>query len=172
MATRADEIDFERLGLKPGGGLREEYLVTVEPYVFGEQRYEPADALLPVLVDISRTTGGYVVRARFATAVEGPCMRCFDDQGFEVEIDQNEVHEPQLELVSEYVHDTAFDLAGFVHDTIGLALPLTMSGELGADGGCRLCGRTREQLHELGIAEAEAEAGADPRWAKLRELEL
>ncbi len=146
--------------------------MTVDAYVFGEQRYEPVDSLLPVLVDVSRTTGGYVVRARFATAVEGPCMRCFDDQGFEVEVDQNEVHEPHLELDSEYVRDNAFDLAGFVHDTIGLALPLTMCGELAADGGCRLCGRTRRQLNELGIADVEADAGEDPRWAKLRELEL
>lgn len=172
MSLRTDSIELDRLSLGPGGGLREEYIVNLHAYRFGEQTYEPADSPLPVLVDLSRTTTGWVLRVRFSTAVEGPCMRCFDDQGFAVTIDQTEVHEPELELASEYVADDEFDLAGFVHDAIGLALPQTMSGELGADGGCQLCGRSREQLRDLGIGDAETEAGGDPRWAKLRELEL
>jgi uncharacterized protein len=172
MAMRTDTIDLEHLGLKQGGGWHGDVLVAAQPFVFGDQRYEPADALLPVRLAVSRTTSGYVVHARFEATLEGPCMRCFDDQPFSVAVDQNEVHEPQLELASEYATDSSFDLAGFVHDTIGLALPQTMSGELDGSGGCKLCGRTRAELRQIGIDDRPEDDEIDPRWAKLRELEL
>ncbi len=171
-ALRTDTIDLERLGMKSGGGWHGEVLVTPHAFVFGDQRYEPAGAPLPVQVSVSRTTTGYVVHLRFEATIEGPCMRCFDDQPFTVRIDQNEVHEPQLELASDYVGEEGFDIAGFAHDAIGLALPQTMSGELDADGGCRLCRRTSGQLRELGVGEPDEHEELDPRWAKLRELEL
>lgn len=172
VARHGDNLDLDRLGLKPGGGVREESLVSLQAYSFSGQSYEPADSPVPVLVDVSRTTTGYVVRVRFAAVVKGPCMRCNDDQGFAVAIDQTDVHEPQLELASDYVDDDIFNLAAFVHDTIGLALPQTMSGDLGAGGGCELCGRSPEQLKQLGIDQEGEGEGGDPRWAKLRELEL
>lgn len=172
MAMRSDMIDLERLGLKSGGGWHDDVLVARHAFVFGEQRYEPDEPESVVGVQVSRTTSGWVVRVRFEATIKGPCMRCFDDQGFTVVVDQTEVHEPQLELDSDYVRDTDFDLAGYVHDTIGLALPQTMSGELDPDGGCLLCGRSRQELQKIGIAEQDGTEGADPRWAKLRELEL
>lgn len=172
VPSHSDILDLDRLGLKPGGGVREELLVSLQSYNFSGENYEPAVSPVQVLIDVSRTTTGYVVRTRFAAVVKGPCMRCFDDQGFAVEIDQTDVHEPQLELASDYVDDDIFDLAAFVHDTIGLALPQTMSGDLDAHGGCELCERSPEQLKQLGIDQEGAGEDGDPRWAKLRELEL
>jgi uncharacterized protein len=172
MALRGDAIDLEKLGLKSGGGWHDDVLVSRHAFVFGEQQYEPSEQTSSISVQVSRTTSGWVVRVRFTATINGPCMRCFDDQGFTVEVDQTEVHEPQLELDSEYVEDNDFDLAGYVHDTIGLALPQSMSGELDADSDCLLCGRSRQELQQIGITDQADTEGADPRWAKLRELEL
>lgn len=183
MPPVSDQLDLEHLGLKPGGGTRFEAAVRVGSFVFSGQHYKLADDPLLVLIDASRTTSGYVVRVRAKPEVEGPCMRCSDDFGLLLKIDHSEVHEPGIddELASEYVDEGKLDLAALVRDAVGLALPPSMSGKLDESGACTACDRTHEQLLQLGvIGEDEVlEAGApdherepDPRWAKLRELEL
>lgn len=175
MPLTADALDLDRLRLVPGSAWRDEVFVTASRFTFSGQDYDPADSPLPVNVDVSRTTTGFVMRVRFDAAVEGMCMRCSDDQAFAVTIDQTEIHEPVVdeELASDFVSpEGIFDLAAYVHTAIGLALPQTMSGARGAAGSCALCDRTPAQLRELGIDAAAAEASGDPRWAKLRELEL
>lgn len=183
MSPISDSLDLQHLGLKPGGGTRFETLVRIGGFVFGGQRYEPAPDPLPVLVDAGRTSSGFVVRVRAKPRIKGPCMRCSDDFALELKIDQSEVHEPTLgdEAASDYVTGHELDLASFVRDAIGLTLPSSISGPLGEDGGCAACGRSRRNLAEMGVLDesAAAEQGdddgsrePDPRWAKLRELEL
>ncbi|MBI4898012.1 MAG: DUF177 domain-containing protein [Actinobacteria bacterium] len=183
MPAITDQLDLDNLGLKPGGGMRFETAVRVGGYVFGAQRYELSAEPLPVLIDASRTSSGYVVRVRSKFAVKGPCMRCSDDFSLELKIDHSEVHEPSLdeELASDYVTGDDLDLAALVHDAVGLALPTSIAGELDGEGGCKSCGRTRQKLLELGVAAeddadldtvGDAPREPDPRWAKLRELEL
>jgi len=163
--------------------MRFETAVRVGGFVFSGQRYALADNPLLVLIDASRTTSGYVVRVRAKPSVEGPCMRCSDDFGLQFKIDHSEVHEPGLddELASEYVDDGKLDLAALVRDAVGLALPPSISGPLDESGDCTVCDRTREQLLQLGVVgedevleagEPDREREPDPRWAKLRELEL
>lgn len=183
MPPVSDQLDLEHLGLKPGGGTRFETAVRVGEFIFSGQRYAlTADPLL-VLVDASRTTSGYVVRVRAKPEVNGPCMRCSDDFALSLKIDHSEVHEPGIdtELASEYVEDGKLDLAALVHDAVGLALPPSISGPLDDSGDCTACDRTHDQLQLLGvIGEDEAtdddvaggEHQPDPRWEKLRELEL
>lgn len=183
MPAITDQLDLDRLGLKPGGGTRFETAVRVGGFVFGAQRYELTLDPLPVLIDASRTSSGYVVRVRSKFAVKGPCMRCSDDFSLDLKIDHSEVHEPSLddELASDYVTGDDMDLASLVHDAVGLALPTSIAGRLDDEGNCESCDRTHRQLLELGVSD-EDEAGGeidgegprepDPRWAKLRELEL
>lgn len=183
MPPVSDQLDLEHLGLKPGGGTRFETSVRVGDFTFSGQHYSLADDPLLVLIDASRTTSGYVMRARAKPEVEGPCMRCSDDFGLQLKIDHSEVHEPGLddELASEYVEDGKLDLAALVRDAVGLALPPSISGPLDESGACTTCDRTHEQLFQLGIVgehealeagEPDREREPDPRWAKLRELEL
>lgn len=176
MAARlAGSIDLGQLGLTPGGGFGAELDVVVEPFSFGGQDYLVAESPLPVRVDVSRTGTGYVTRARSEATLRGPCMRCFDAIPLAVTIDARDVHEPAIapEMASDYVDDAdVFDLASFVRDTIGLALPATMSGELDDAGGCRLCGRDRGELAEMGVGERPGAGEPDPRWAKLKELKI
>lgn len=183
MPPISDLLDLQHLGLKPGGGTRLEASVRVGGFIFASQRYEPADDPLPVLIDASRTSSGFVVRVRAKPTILGPCMRCSDDFSMTVKIDHSEVHEPALDedLASDYVTGNDLDLAAMVRDAIALALPPSISGSLDEGGDCATCERTHVQLLEMGLVDEHeiADSGPgdgpgkpDPRWAKLRELEL
>ena len=72
-------FDLERLGLTSGEGRRLDLHVHVEPFAFGGQRYAASPDVVPVRLDVSRTTGaGWALRLRFAVDVAGPCVRCLE----------------------------------------------------------------------------------------------
>ncbi len=175
MTPVTDIVDLGQLGLKPGGGIRFEALVPVGEFVFGEQRYLLRTDPVPVTVDVSRTSSGSVIRVRTSNALEGPCMRCYGDYSMPLTIDHKEVHEPHLdeELASDYVTDQDLDLAALVRDAVGLSLPTSISSPVDENGICTECEQSAEQLAKLRDSEPESEEPPlDPRWAKLRELEL
>lgn len=173
MPPISNTVDLTELGLKPGGGIRFDAAVPVGDFVFGEQHYKLAEDPALVTVDVSRTTHGYVIRLRGEHDLEGPCMRCFGDYSLPVKIDHSEVHEPHLddELASEYVDaKNELDLAALTRDAIGLMLPTSISSPVDENGICTECENSKEQLSHL--SEGAEEPRLDPRWAKLRELEL
>lgn len=175
MARLTDILDLGQLGLKPGGGIRLDVDVPVGDFVFGEQKYVLADDPVPVTVDVSRTSSGNVIRVRLTDNLEGPCMRCYGDYSMPLAIDHSEVHEPLLEaeLASDYVEGQELDLGALVRDAIGLSLPTSISSPVDDNGVCIYCQNSEEQLAKLTDSAAEAEEPQlDPRWAKLRELEL
>jgi uncharacterized protein len=175
MPPVTDIVDLGELGLKPGGGIRFESLVPVGEFVFGQQRYALSKDPVAVTVDISRTSTGNVIRVRTNNSLEGPCMRCYGDYSLPLTIDHKEVHEPHLdeELASDYVTGQDLDLASLVRDAVGLALPTSISSPVDENGVCTDCEESAERLAKLRDSEPEAEEPQlDPRWAKLRELEL
>ena len=64
--------------------------------------------------------------------------------------------------------DQEIDLAAWTRDALALALPAQMLCREECAGLCPVCG---ENLNEAG-PEHRHESAPDPRWAKLRELEL
>ena len=60
-------------------------------------------------------------------------------------------------------------LGDWLRDTLVLELPPTMAPPTDDAGRCELCRRT---LIDLGAPEPSTETAPDPRWAKLRELDL
>ena len=79
MPQRTDVFDLAHLGLTSGEGRRLELHVGIDPFSFGGQEYAAGAELIPVRLDVSRTTGnGWALRLRFAVELEGPCMRCLD----------------------------------------------------------------------------------------------
>ena len=77
MAQRTDIFSLGRMGLTSGEGRRLELHAALAPLELGGERYTPDRRLVPVRLDISRTTGnGYALRLRFAATLTGPCMRC------------------------------------------------------------------------------------------------
>jgi uncharacterized protein len=171
MARRTDSFDLARLRLTSGEGRRLDLDVHVESFAFGGERYEPSPGLMPVRVDVSRTTGnGYALRLRFTAALTGPCMRCLEAAAPAIEVDAREISQPGEvdDLASPYVADEQLDLAGWARDALILAMPAQIVCTAECAGLCAVCG---ENLNRAGTDHLH-EPDPDPRWAKLRELKL
>lgn len=174
MAQRTDTFDLAALRLTPGEGRRLDSLaVPLGTFDFSGEAYAAAPSDVPVVLDISRMTGrGYSLRLRFEARVVGRCMRCLEeaDPGFEV--DAREVDVPGADdddLTSPYVDEAEqLDLHRWARDAFALALPTQLVCRPECAGLCPDCGAN---LNEAG-PDHHHERPPDPRWAKLRELEL
>src|SRR4051812_25376429 len=117
MPQRTDVFDLPRLGLTSGEGRRLDLHVHVDPFSYGGERYAVSPDLVPVRLDLSRTTGnGWALRVRFTVRLDGPCMRCLERATPEFSVDAREVELPGggEELKSPYVADGGeLDLAAW-----------------------------------------------------------
>jgi uncharacterized protein len=168
MPQRADDFDLGALGLTSGEGRRLDLHVHIDPFAFGGARYEPAPALVPVRLDVSRTThGGWALRLRFEVELQGPCMRCLDPATPSFAVDSREVDQPGggEELTSPYISDGELDLAGWARDALALTLPPQLTCRPECAGLCPQCGANLND-----DPEHAHEREPDPRWAKLSEL--
>jgi uncharacterized protein len=170
MPQRTDVFDLARLGLTSGEGRRLDLHVAIEPFSFGGQEYTAEPDVVPVRLDVSRTTGnGWALRLRFTAALAGPCMRCLEPAAPEIAVDAREVEQPGAgdeELSSPYVDEEGeLDLAGWARDALALGLPTQITCTPECAGLCAQCGAN---LNEDPDHAHEAEP--DPRWAKLSEI--
>jgi uncharacterized protein len=171
MASPTHDFDLAGLRLSPGEGRRVALRTPIEPLMLGSERYVAQPHLVPVELSVSRMTGGgYALRLRFSAAVVGPCMRCLSEASPRVQVEAREVDRPGggEELDSPYVHDETLDLAGWARDAFALAMPVKILCREDCAGLCPICA---VDLNEAG-PEHHHESAPDPRWAKLRELEL
>ena len=175
MALRTDVFDLSGLHLSTGEGRRLELHVNLDPLQLGGQVYAVKEELVPVVLDISRTTGdGYALRLRFRAELGGPCMRCLEPAAHGFDIDVREVSQPRRDgddgadddLVSPYVHAGALELEAWAHDSLALAVPAALLCRPDCAGLCPVCGT---DLNQAGPRHAH-EPEPDPRWAKLSEL--
>jgi DUF177 domain-containing protein len=186
---RTDTFDLGGLRLTSGEGRRLDLHVAVEPFTLGGERYPVAPELVPVRLDISRTTGGgYALRLRFGASLEGPCMRCLEPANPSFAVDVREVSQPpdpralrtpsaggrgrakatdpDDELSSPYVEDGVLDLHAWARDALALSVPSNLLCREDCQGLCPVCGTN---LNEAG-PEHQHERSPDPRWAALSEL--
>jgi len=170
MPQRTDTFELAPLRLRSGEGRRLDLHVGIDDFHYGGEPYAVAPAMVPVRLDVSRTTGnGYALRLRFNASLEGPCMRCLEAAAPEFEVDAREVWQPGGgdELASPYVTDEELALGQWARDALALTLP----GQLTCRADCAgLCGQCGANLNE--DPEHRHEAARDPRWAKLGELEF
>ena len=106
MPQRTDIFELGRLGLSSGEGRRLDLHVAIEPFDYGGQTYAVTPALVPVRLDVARTTGGgSALRLRFGAQLEGACMRCLEPAAPAYDVDVREVHQPGAgeELTSPYL---------------------------------------------------------------------
>jgi uncharacterized protein len=170
MPQRSDAFDLARLGLTSGEGRRLDLHVHVDPFSFGGQRYTATPDLVPVRLDVSRTTGsGWALRLRFGVSVEGPCVRCLEPATPLFEVDAREVEQPGTadeELSSPYVDDDGeLDLAGWARDALALTLPAQITCSPDCAGLCAQCGANLND-----DPEHAHETARDQRWSKLSEI--
>lgn len=169
MALRTDTFDLGGLRLTSGEGRRLELQVTFDPFELGGETYTVQGPLVPVTLDISRTTGpGYALRLAFQATLDGPCMRCLEPATPTFEVLAREVSQPGEgdELESPYVQDGALDLRAWARDALALTLPAQLLCRSDCAGLCSVCGA---DLNAAGPDHAH-ESAPDPRWAKLSEL--
>jgi DUF177 domain-containing protein len=170
MPQRTDTFELSPLGLHSGEGRRFDLHVGIGDFHYGGEPYAVTPALVPVRLDVSRTTGnGWALRLRFDAALEGPCMRCLDPAAPTFEVDAREVSQPGggEELSSPYLVKEELALAQWARDALALTLP----GQLTCREDCAgLCGQCGANLNE--DPEHRHEAAPDPRWAKLGELKF
>lgn len=170
MPQRTDSFDLAPLGLRSGEGRRLDLHVGIDDFHYGGEPYSITPALVPVRLDVSRTTGnGWALRLRFAATLEGPCMRCLEPAAPAFEVDVREVSQPGggEELSSPYVTGEELELEQWARDALALTLP----GQLTCREDCAgLCGQCGANLNE--DPEHHHEAAPDPRWAKLGELKF
>jgi uncharacterized protein len=168
MPQRTDLIDIGRLGLTSGEGRRLDLNVGVEPLQYGGSTYAVAPELMPVRLDISRTTAnGWAMRMRFEATLDGPCMRCLENATPTFSVDSYEVHQPgagDSELLSPYMGEE-LDVAAWARDALALALPAQLTCRPDCAGLCPQCGAN---LNEDPDHAHEREP--DGRWAKLSEI--
>jgi uncharacterized protein len=171
MAAETHDFDLAALRLGAGEGRRLTLDAPIEPLLLGGERYTAAPSRVPVELEISRMLGGgYALRLRFQTALEGPCMRCLKQARPIVRVQAREVDRPGEgeEMDSPYVHDETLDLAAWARDAFALAMPVKVLCREDCAGLCPVCAA---DLNEEG-PEHHHEPAPDPRWAKLRELKL
>jgi uncharacterized protein len=170
MPQRTEIFDVGRLKLSSGEARRLELDVPVDGFDFGGQRYSVPGGGVTATLDVTHTTSGYSLRLRFATELEGPCMRCLEPADHEVSVDAREIDQPGggEELRSPYLDEDQLDLQAWARDALALALPTQIVCREDCKGLCPVCG---DNLNEAG-PEHFHEREPDPRWAALRELKL
>jgi uncharacterized protein len=171
MASRTDSLDLAGLRLISGQGRRLELAVAIEPFHLAGESYTVVPALLPVRLEISRTTAeGYSLRLRFEAALDGPCMRCLEPAAPRFTVDAWEISQPGdgEELSSPYVTGGALELGQWARDALALTLPTQVLCRTDCAGLCPKCGA---DLNSAG-PEHHHEPEPDPRWAKLSELKF
>ena len=169
MPQRTDLFEIGRLGLTSGEGRKLELFVGIDPFEYGGQTYSVVPELVPVRLDVSRTTGnGWALRLRFSAELDGPCMRCLEPATPTFDVDVREVNMPGGgdELQSPYVNAAAeLDMEGWARDALALTMPAQITCRPDCAGLCPECGANLND-----DPDHAHERAPDPRWAKLREL--
>jgi uncharacterized protein len=99
-------------------------------------------------------------------------VRCLEDARLTVDVDSREVDQARArdeELRSPYVEEDVLALDRWAHDALALAVPTQVLCREDCAGLCPVCG---ESLNDASEGAHDHPAEPDPRWAKLRELEL
>jgi uncharacterized protein len=169
MPQRTDTFELAPLGLRSGDGRRLDLHVPIDDFDYGGEPYAVEPPLVPVRLDVSRTTGmGWALRLRFSAGLSGPCMRCLEPAQPVFEVDAREVFQPGggEELSSPYLaEDEVLHLGLWARDALALALPAQLTCRPDCAGLCPQCGANLND-----DPEHAHEREPDPRWAKLSEL--
>ena len=171
MGQRTDSFDLARLQLSPGQGRRLELGVAMGSLDLSGERYPIEPDPVAVTLDVSRMTGGgWSLRLRLQATTVGPCMRCLEPAAPTFAVDAREVDQPGggEELDSPYVTpEGELRLGDWAHDALALALPAQILCRPDCAGLCPQCGADLNRDPDHAHAPPP-----DPRWAKLRELDL
>src|SRR5689334_3501149 len=106
-------VDLSSLNLSTGEGKRIELPVELAPFELGGQTYLADPPNPQARLEPSRHSSGFAFKLTFPVHLEGPCMRCLEPAGIDVEVEAREVDQistDDAELRSPYVRDDELDL--------------------------------------------------------------
>jgi uncharacterized protein len=171
VAQRADLIELETLQLRSGEARKLDSEVRIDPIQLGGEPYVVDGGTVDARLDVSRTISGYALRLRFDAPMAGMCMRCVGEAMPVFSVDAREVDQPgeAEEFHSPYVEDDLLDLSAWARDALVLAMPAQVICSEDCLGLCAVCGAN---LNEADPDEHRHESSGDPRWSKLRDLNL
>ena len=141
----------------------------VEPFALGGETYGVTQAEPTADLTVQRASTGDVFHLRFATSVEGPCMRCLAPASVAVDVDAQEYQASDAqagdELRSEYVVEGELDLDTWSRDQVALGLPDQILCRPDCAGICPVCGK------DLNVEpHGHENETLDARWAALEAL--
>lgn len=168
----ATVVDISRFNLSPGDGRRIELPVELAPFELGGQTYVADPAAPTMRLEASRHSSGFAFKLNFPVHIEGPCMRCLEPAGLDVEVEAREVDQTSTadaELRSPYVEDDELDIGRWAHDAVMLTLPTQVLCRPDCLGLCPTCG---EPLNDADPADHDHEKPIDARWSALKDLKL
>lgn len=159
------------LGLTSGRCATVELDLRFDDITSGGQRYSTSPERVGSRLEVTRTVAGWALKLGFSINVSGPCSRCLKDAAHRLDVDAREVDQPGTaeELTSPYIERGVVDVSSWARDALILALPPRILCRRECRGLCSVCGA---DLNSEDPADHEHKEGGDPRWAKLRELEL
>ena len=168
---RIEVLDLDTLRLHSGEGRRIDCEIPLRPLTLAGERYEVPGGSVDARLEISRTVSGFALRLRFEAELDGACVRCMAEARPVVGVDAREVDQPGdgEELHSPYLQGPRLYLAEWARDALALATPAKVLCREDCRGLCTVCGAN---LNEHDPADHRHQEDIDPRWAKLRELEL
>ena len=171
MSDAHDSFDLNSLRLAAGEERRLELAVSVEPLLLSDETYLVGPLPVPAQIWVARTSHrGYTLQLRFQATLTGPCMRCLAPASRVFAVDARELSQPDggEGLDSPYVQAGLLDLSAWVRDALMLALPPAILCTDDCAGLCVVCGADLNSSP----GHVHDQAGIDPRWARLAELNL
>jgi uncharacterized protein len=162
-------FNIRTVRLQPGDQFRDVKEVDLEPLELGGQRYVPIPESPEAVLTLTRVSSGLMLELEFDVRLVGPCVRCLEDAGLDVSVQDRQYQATSPagddELRTPYLADDRLDLSAWARDAVALALPDQILCRPDCAGLCAMCGRdlnTEPHEHE--------DEGGDERWAKLAEL--
>lgn len=173
MSRDATTLDLSALALDLGEKSTYEVELYLPPLELAGREYSFTPEVVKAVVDVTFAGEGYQVAAGFICRLEGPCWRCLEPAGLDLDVwaeDYFELALPPLEELGDedepslwYTNNGVLDLSAWAHDAVAGMLPPKIICFEGCKGLCAQCGANLNQ------AECGCEPPADSRWDKLRE---
>jgi uncharacterized protein len=164
-------LDLRDLALRGGDRFESSFPLQMAPLVLGGASYQ---VLVPgdVGVAVDRVAGGFLVEISLQARIYGPCARCLEEAGLEVDTRQQEFVPTAQDgweesVLSTFVDDLVVDVDGIAREALVLALPGRVLCSDSCKGLCPRCGRDLNRG-----ACACGDDDTDERWNKLRNLRL
>ena len=166
-------LELTTLPLEPGTPMVFERKIWLPPLRLAGQAYAFVPDVVPAAIKVIDVRRGYDVTMTFSCRLEGPCWRCLEPAGLDMDVSVEDFFEAELPPLDElgeedeptlwYEEDGCLNLSEWARDAIAELLPPKILCRPECRGLCPQCGA------DLNLVRCGCEPPADFRWDKLRD---